>query len=356
MKKTITLFAISFLAVLTAGAATWTVSNNPAIPGQFTQIHEAIADAQTSAGDTFLVAGSPTRYQDFTLNKNYVIIGAGMTNPYGHSTWVGHVTLSTNVGFSPSGSYISGLWVDYAFYMNADAGSQLIENVTIERCWIDDGINMYGINGATTYRNITVQNCIFDDHAIWFDQGNYENVVVQNNLFDNGRFTSHYTPSLAGVTIKNNVFINETYTIFDDVHNLVIEDNLFFKANPQGCSGCTFTNNTSYGSLDNAMGEGVGNNLGTGNEERDPKFVNYTDASGEYSFGSGYDFHLLPVSEDDDSGTGGGQRGMYGGASPVELASQPPWPTTTEISFTDNASSVKEEGTLKVKFKAKKQD
>jgi len=283
-----------------------------------------------------------------------VIIGAGMNNPHGHSTWVYTITLATTPAFTPSGSFISGLWVDYHVYFYTTEGSKTIEDVVIDRSWIDYHIYFYGTTGST-YRNITVKNCIIEYYSIYFDNvETLDNIQIHNNLFDNAGIYQQASADLSNVTLKNNVFINESSNVFNPAKNLVVQDNLFFKALPQGCTGCTFTNNTSYGSLDNVL-PGA-NNIGSGNEVRDPKFVNYTDAHGAFSWAAGYDFHLTPASLDDDSGTGGGQRGMYGGPTPVELGSNPPIPQMTDISFTDNASSVKKEGTLKVKFKAKKQD
>jgi hypothetical protein len=354
MKKIITLVFIAAIGLTMVNAATWTVSNNPDIPAQFTQIQEAIIDANTSEGDTILVAGSPNRYGDFVLNKNFVIIGAGIHNPYGYNTWVNAIDLATKDGFTPSGSVLSGLWIDNYLEFYTSAAPKTIENVTIERCWLDTYFYMYGDAGST-YRNITFKNCMFEDSYMYFyGIGTLENIVFSNNLFDNRQINQSGNPDLSNVTFKNNVFINEGNNVFGATRNLVLQDNIFFKALPQGCTGCTFTNNTVYATVNNVLpGD---DNVGSGNEARDPKFVNYTDADGEFTWAAGYDFHLLPVSEDDDSGTGGGQRGMYGGPSPIEFGSNPAIPQLTEIIFTDNASSVKEEGTLKVKFKAKKQD
>ena len=353
MKRKITFFTILFLLPYTLFGLTWTVSNNPNIPGQFTEISTAIADASTTAGDTLLVAGSTINYGDFTLNEPFVIIGAGINNPNSDRTVVYNVNLTTTAGFSPSGARLIGLYIDYSISMTANDGSKTIENIVIERCWLDSYVHFYGTTG-TIFRNDTIRNCVMEDGYIYFDQGTYESIEIHNNLFDNATFNDYYSTDLSNVIVSNNVFIDEASNIFDGVENMVVTDNIFFEASPQGCVGCAFTNNTSYGALDNTL-PGT-DNIGSGNEERDPKFVNYTIADASFTFEAGYDFHLLAISLDDDSGTAGTERGIYGGAMPVELGSSPAIPQMTEVSFPDNASSVKEGGSLNVRLKAKKQN
>lgn len=356
MKRKITFFAILLIVPYTLFGTTWTVSNNPDIPAQFTQISTAIADANTTEGDTLLVAGSSIKYSDFTLNKPFVIIGAGMNNPYGYNTVVNYITLSTSAAFTPSGTRLIGIYVDYSVTFNTSLGSKTIENVVVERCFIDNNITFNGGAGSI-YNNDTIRNCVIQDGQIYFAGIETIGVIeIHNNLFDNAIIRDYYysVSDLSNVRISNNVFINETYDVFDGVNNLIINDNIFFKASPQGCTGCVFTNNTAYASSNNVLpGDG---NIGSGNEVRDPKFANYTDINGAFSFAAGYNYHLLANSLDDDSGTAGTERGLYGGAMPVELGSNPAIPQMTEVSFPDNASSVKEDGILNVRLKAKKQN
>ena len=357
MKKKITLIVISLFTVSALFAETWTVSNNPDIPGQFTQIQEAVDHASTSAGDTLLVAGSSTAYNAFTLNEPFVIIGAGINNPYGQNTMIANytVTLATISGFTPSGTRISGIYFDSYVHLDAGTGTQTIENVVFERCWFDSYLSFIGTTGAV-FRHDTIRNCVLEDYEFELPNSDVlDTIVIHNNLFDNCVFDDYGTGAdMSKVFVMNNVFIDETTNIFDGMNNMDIRDNIFFEANPQGCVGCNFQNNTSYGAADNTL-PGAGNS-GSGNEVRDPKFVNYTIADASFTFGAGYDFNLMPESLDDDSGTGGDERGMYGGLMPVELGTNPAIPQMTEISFPDNASSVEEGGTLNVRFKAKKQD
>jgi len=362
MKKPITFFAISVFAVFTVFGTTWTVSNNPEIPAQFTQISEAITSGQLLPGDTLLVAGSPSRYSNFAVHDSLVIIGAGINNPYGSNTRVEQVGISTDAGFNPSGSRISGLVIESYFYWNntaAGGGSQVIENVIIERCMFWHDVNFdYNTSGSAVFRNNTIRNCVFKNQDINFSLGNYDSIVIHNCLLDNRRIARTYSSDLSTVYVLNNVFINETSNVFNAITNMIIENNIFMKALPQGCVDCVFNSNTSYGSANNTLNGG--NNYGdNNNDEENPLFNNYTISDGEFTFSSGYDFSLqLTPTQSPCVGTGVGDtdRGMYGGPMPVLVGTNPSIPQMTEVSFSDNASSVKEEGTLNVKFKAKKQD
>jgi hypothetical protein len=65
--KTTLLAAIFALIALNSQATTWTVSNNPNSPGQFTSLQAAINNADFY--DTIMVAGSATSYGNITINK-----------------------------------------------------------------------------------------------------------------------------------------------------------------------------------------------------------------------------------------------------------------------------------------------
>ena len=355
MKKTITIFAISFLTAIAVLGKTWTVSNNPDIPAQFTQIVQAVESGSLLAGDTLLVAGSSTRYDNFTLNEPLVIIGAGINNPYGFTTRVSYVYLYTSAGFTPSGTKLSGLVIESGLYLNGDqaGGGHVVENVTIERCSMHYYFDFGG--NSSIFRNDTIRNCYLKNYDCGFANASYEGIAILNCLFDNKRITQGTNADLSNVTLLNNVFINETQEIFPGINNLVVENNIFFKALPQGCTGCTFNSNTSYGSSNNVL-PGVGN-LGDGqNNDVNPLFVKYTTSDAAFGWDLGLDFNLQGGSPCIGTGVGSTDRGMYGGPMPIEFGTNPSIPQMTDIIFTDDASSVKEEGTLNVKFKAKKQD
>lgn len=75
MRK-IFILLFSLLSVqLCLQATVYTVSNDPAKPAQYTSPATALGVA--SPGDTLYIYGSPNIYDDFLINKNITIIGAG---------------------------------------------------------------------------------------------------------------------------------------------------------------------------------------------------------------------------------------------------------------------------------------
>ncbi len=116
-----------------------TISNNPAISSQYSNLPTAIND--TSAGDIILVAGSSTYYGDISINKQLVLYGAGYNNPYGANTLVDDITLRTqNASIGASGTKISGIYVRYNFYIYGNyIGGGKMGNVVIESCKLQVG-------------------------------------------------------------------------------------------------------------------------------------------------------------------------------------------------------------------------
>ena len=81
---------LSFLALaavllsFTASATTWTVSNNPNKPAQYTSLQTAIDSA--AIGDTLLISGSPNSYgSNIFLTKQLHLIGEGIGSSVGDS-------------------------------------------------------------------------------------------------------------------------------------------------------------------------------------------------------------------------------------------------------------------------------
>jgi len=357
MEKIITFFSLLIgIAAVTYGTVR-TVSNNPDIPAQYSSLQAAIDDASLEEGDTILVAGSPTSYGDINVNKKLVIYGAGYNNPYGNNTIVDDIRLnsqSTTIG--ASGSRISGIYCKYDLYFYGDfTNGGKMENVVIERC------RLHSINfskSSVTYTNDTIRNCLIQDSDVRFTYGNFSNVIFHNNIFDNEYLYQYSSIDLSSVYLKNNVMLDESSYFFYggsyQIKNMVVENNIFYDAEPQGCYGCTFNNNITYlNTNDDPIGDdntGSGNLIGT-----DPKFNDYPSAGGGFDYQ--YDFTLQdPGSPGLNAGTDGSDIGITGGLMPYVPGANPGIPQVTEISFPENASSVKVGGTLNVTFKAKKQD
>ncbi|KPK80360.1 MAG: hypothetical protein AMS27_17125 [Bacteroides sp. SM23_62_1] len=354
MKKIITLFSLFIgIAAVTYGTV-HTVSNNPDIPAQYTSLQAAIDASHDTAGDTILVAGSPTSYGDIAITKKVVIYGAGYNNPYGYNSIVTDIRLqSQNATIGASGSIISGLNSTAVVYFQGNySGGGKMENVVIERCLLH---TIDFSHSDVTYTNDTIRNCLIRDATVHFYYGTYSNVIFHNNIFDSQILYQYSDRDLASVYMKNNVMLDESSNFFNSgsyrIKNMIVQNNIFHDAEPQGCYGCTFNNNITYlNTNDDPIGTdntGSGNIIGS-----DPKFKSYT--GGGFTYQS--DFTLDTGSPGLLAGTDGKNIGTTGGLMPYVPGANPKIPQVTEISFPDNASSVKVGGSLNVTFKAKKQD
>lgn len=340
------LAAVMLLGVTLNAQNIITVDNNAGSGAMYTNLQTAIDNALP--GDIIHVSGSPINYGTISIGKQLTIIGAGINNPYGDETNVSTIYLNrTNIDLSASGSVIKGLIATAGIYFtgNFDGGTtetQTINNVTIERC------NAFLYFYSYSYANTTIRNC-------WIQAYNYvsgTNTVFENCIFNSGYFASINCTSLF---IRNNIFLNQVSNVFAGYGSgVVIENNIFYGAKPQGLTGASYNNNLTYMCIDNVI-PGTGN-VGSGNIiNQDPKFVNYPLAGGPFLWT--YDMHLKPTSPCIGAGTDGSDIGVYGGNYPVEpFGANPNIPQMMEITFPDNQSTAPVGGTLNVHFKATKRN
>ena len=358
MKKFFILFAILAIAILNVNAVVRTVSNNPDIPAQYNNLQTAI-DA-SAAGDTILVSGSATSYGTITIRKKLVLIGAGYNNPYGDNSLITYFYLvRQNASIGASGSKISGFYIQYYTYLQGSftggmPSEKKLENIVIERCRMQ---YISFDNSDVTYTNDTLRNCLIQSSYTSFSSGSYNNIIIHNNIFDSEYLYQSSGANLSSVFFRNNVILNENTNFFSSstsrITNMVVENNIFYDAEPQGCLGCTFNNNITYLNsndvIPGADNSGSGNKVGI-----DPVFTSYPFEGGGFSYTR--DFTLKSTSPGIDAGTDNSDIGMTGGLMPYTPGANPRIPQMTEVKFPDNASSVKTGGTLNVSFKAKKQD
>lgn len=347
MKNLISTLAFLCILAISAEASVWTVSNDSKAPAQFTSINAAIQAA--SSGDTILVYGSSGGYGTVDIDRQIVLIGAGYRNPYGPNTIINRLNFHDGAGaLSASNTKVSGFAIYNIYYY----GGGLLEGVLMERCSL--GI-IYFYNN-TVYRNDTIRNCRITNNEIRFYRGSYENVQLHNNIFDNIYInTWGGMRSIDSTYISNCVFVNRGSNVFGNVQDLVIENSIFYAAEPQGCTNCAFNHNMTYLNVNNQLVGSAGNpgSVGSGNyENEDPQFVDFPTGGGAFQYS-----HDLNVQNPNavDGGTDGKDMGIHGGLLPYTPGANPGIPQMTEIQFT-NGSSVKVGGTLDVTFKAKKQD
>ncbi len=349
--KTKSFLLLALFVALAAGAFAGikTVSNNASSPGQYTNLQTAIDAA--SFGDTLMIAGSATSYGDISIAKPLVLVGAGYNNPYGSNTSIGLINLNRTSQFvSASGTKFMGLYILSTVYFNGNysggnTSTQVIDNVLIERCRLTNWLYFYSYG----YHNDTVRNCLFTGNSFTFNGGGvFSNIFIHNNIFDNAQISSNSSNILSTVYFRNNVVINKSTAVFSNVNSMIIENNIFYGAEPTGCTNAVFTKNITY--LCTAV-PGSGN-LGSGNmNATNPLFAIYPPSGGTFSYT--YDFHLQPASPGKNAGTDGTDIGIYGGMLPYNVGANPHFPQMMELTL-PSGTSVPAGGTLNVHFKARK--
>lgn len=311
MRKLTALLTLCLAAAFSTQAGIITVSNNSNSPGQFTDLQDAIDAA--AAGDTILVAGSPTSYGNGNVYKELHIIGAG----YKPNKQVPNPTTLATVTFGAQSDGLGGY--------NTASGS------SIEGCIV--GITIYGSSGYFT-SNITVKRCDVTFNFYYY----FHNIRIFNNVIGGVSRVSSASPNWGGVdisnniiksnismigstgayendpwTVRNNIFITPNYVLSSN-YNAVITNNIFYKASPYSTSNtyCVFSNNLSFDSSNNTFPV-TGTNSGGNNQENvDPDFV----AVSSSYFNHTHDYHLNPGSPAINAGSDGTDIGIYGGSYP----------------------------------------
>ena len=355
----VTCLALSFAA----SATVWTVSNNPNRPAQFTGIQAAINAA--SPNDTILITGG-TYSGALSTVIPLVFYGEAIsaTAQFPVTTISSAITFGRlNSSLSASGSRVYG--VRFASSVSIDgsfagylAGQRTMTDFIFERCEFANALYLASYDGLS---NVTVRNCLFKSANIYL---NYwpvncatctSGIIFTNNVFDNTAINGYFASSdfNGGVLFRNNVFVNRATATFDgNVWDIILENNIFYKAEPTGAQFCTFNNNITY--LNNSNTLPYGNNLGSGNIINvNPLFTNYPALGGAHTYTQ--DFTLQGGSPGIGTGTNGADIGLNGGNAPV--ANIPIWakiPGVTELNIP--VSSVPVGGTLQIEIQAVSRD
>jgi hypothetical protein len=379
LHRNLLFFAIIFMACFSAKAAIIIVSNNPNVPGQYSNLQTAIDAA--APDDTLYVQGSVTSYGDVTITKKLKIIGSGMlpnnTSHLGTSLGSIYYRVSADGTSSPSGSSITGcnIYVLYLGFSNIGAVSYMVSNISIYRNRISAIMNNGYASAETNYSGIHIFNNIIGTLSVDRLGGNS---VVNNNIFINGVQSTGYIDS--GNWVLTNNFIGERIT---GCYNATVVNNIIYSSasNYSNCDSnhyCNFTKNLFY-SYNNYTFDSnfLASNNNTFNTtygtilNQNPSFVKYTINDPLYSYSISYppggpfvDFHLNNDSPGKNYGTDGTDIGIYGGTTPfVEGATldsryryfpMPAMPQMLDLTITN--PSIPGNSTLNVNFNAEKKN
>jgi hypothetical protein len=347
MKSLLTLAGalLSFIAL----ATTYTVSNNPSIPAQYTDL--AAAHNAATTGDTLLIAGSTTTYSNVTFSKPLYIVGPGWNGP------VLSAKLSSPTFTSSSASTVlQGL--SFPDYLTINAA-----NVTLKESYIQY------ITYNASASNLLVRNCtgFFQVDGI----GSASGVIFSNNFFVNKNFSysgglpevylrGNNSPMAFSTLFTNNLFYN---IAFANAYNIAFSNNLIHQVEATNaafgaanfCGSCSFTKNLVYCAtcpLSGVTGSPVltGNYQGVGNP-----FVAAPQTAADYQTNNAnfntFNFNLVAASAGVNGGTDGTNVGPQGGAYPFAPNSQNGGLSTTVpviSSFVIQNPVIQQGGTLNI--------
>ena len=297
MKKLYLLFTLVVTGSLQTTATIRTLSNYPFSPGQFTTF--AAAHTACNNNDTIYVHGSTVTYGVISITKpGIVVIGTGH-NPVKQGPLV---SAFTNITISAISCQLIGLAFD-----NLTANSNLL---TVKRCKIlQPAAGPFGIMSGGTSQNWTIEGNVFSGiNSNLILNLNSSNTTVSNNIF-NGQVAIQggNSSTLSTFIIANNIFIGVSASVFN-VGNAVINNNIFYRASPQGATlGCVMNNNISFSCSNNGFSAPGVSNLVNVN----PLFTSFPLAGALFDYSHNY--KLAAGSPGLNNGSDGTDRGVFGG-------------------------------------------
>jgi len=318
MKTFLTSVALSLS--LGASAAIFTVSNNPTIPAQYTDIQ--VAHNVAEAGDTLQLVGSGNSYS-LSLSKRLHIIGPGWGTPPGLPAYM----YQTYFNAGSEGSIMEGVQISYFAVINA-------ANITIK----DSYIYQLSLNNLST--NLLVRNCVGIRQLNEVGQAGGQ--VFANCLFNyvDGSDSSQpfaaidgYNSSMAFPSLFTNCTFYKIYLA--EMNNAQFSNCVIhsipdvYPANGQdadNCNGCTFNNSMLFCStcaftdIDGSVT--LTDNLSNGANP----FVNAPQTPNAYANNTipfnQLNFSLVASSPGINAGSDGTTIGVQGGAYPFAEGSQ----------------------------------
>lgn len=292
MKKYFTILLAALFALNTAYARVLTVSNQPGVKAQYTQISAAIAAAST--GDKIFVHPSNVTYANFSIDRQVHIIGMGYNPDFPNSQKV-QVNAITMYN-AATNAIIEGVY--FTYMSNYSTNHKATNNFTVRFCNFDY-ININGLDW--NIHNNIVRNYI--NFIIGYKS------KIQNNIFT-GISSSVRNNTASGTEIRNNVFTGcSNCDAFSSVSNATISNNIFYGKSPAGASSSAFLNNLTYQTEQNDIP--YDDNIGSDNIVNDnPEFVS---APTKDNFNYTYNYQLEEDSPGKEAGTDDTDLGVFGG-------------------------------------------
>lgn len=301
------------LIIVQCYSAIFNVSNLPGNPFPYSNVDNAIAAA--SPGDTIYVHGSNIVYNDFTINKSMVIIGAGALpqTEFGFKSRFNRITLTSNT----SNVKIMGISiVEYHldFYNISNVHDILITGNYFENSSYGN-LRFDYLNNSS---NIRVFNNVFDGGGLnkisFVGNTNCSNISIDHNII-NGCIQNL---NILNTLVQNNIFYNpQGGNAFSGSNSLmVLSNNIFFGADPKINNTSSIYNfNLSYASSATLTAMG-----GTNFDNVNPNFVNVP-VNGNFTFT--HNFNLQAGSPCIAAGGDGLDIGYYGGLEAVSPLGEP---------------------------------
>lgn len=354
------LSATFFLLALSFGAqaTTWTVSNNPNKPAQFTSAQDA-ADA-AAAGDTLLISGSTASYGSLDIEKQLHLIGEGWGPSVDIPTFSSIICVNQDETVNASGSVIEGLEVSSIYFGYYTSGT--LENVVVKRCSIDYSYFIYN-SSPYAVSNIRIEDSRIFRYASFSSShwsgngGNVEGIEFLRCVFDG---ISSYHLSGVGdcnghLVIRNCMFLTTGGKLHSgDMSEATFENCIFIGGNFTGVANCVFNHCLAYQGDDALPPTG---NAGSGNlSSTDPQFASYPTTPADFSWD--HDYTLTAGSPAIDAGAEGAgvDLGIGGNLTSFDgnLPETPRGPVVTEVNLPVTAVAVG--GTLQINVSAESRD
>lgn len=283
-------FGILVLATIffanVAYATIRTVSNNPNIPAQYTNLQTAINES--AVGDTIYISWSNTTYGNITLNKRLVIIGDGYNQGLaGRSVTLEDLTISqVDNNNNCSESILQGLSINSLRSGIPNTGKS-VDDLTILRTRFRGIIYFYDIFTSVQklHSGWYFKDCIFENHIYFSNSPANKYLGSKDIIFSNSVFQNALLYMGNPTAFVNCMFVEfwKNGSMFNEFENALFTSCIFLSP-PMTVNNSTFNNCLTFSTGDNTIPYGT--NTGEDNLiNEDPKFVNVpTKTVGSFSY------------------------------------------------------------------------